>query len=469
MIRLLPKTIAVRIVLVLLLGLTVTHVASMAIYYGDRLTLRERLGSDQEAERIVILFRLVNRLGTAERAKFVDTAKGPNLRLSLSRQPPPAPERQDDNAAFLRDLIAKYLGKSGTNAIPNTVVVRYVSVSAAKPPVGGEAGMSRPLGGSASRSSGSQLARYQVIQASIRLDDGSWLNYLTVRNAQGFSFPMRLVLSTALMVLAVVVAGIWAARRVNAPLAAVARAAERLGEDAMMANLQEKGPLEVQRMARAFNQMQERIRNFVDDRTKMLAAISHDLRTPITRLRLRAEFIEDKEQHDKTLADLNHMETMISSVLSFVKDEHQREDREQIDLAALMLSICADISDAGHSAEFEDTETMAFMGRPVALKRAFTNLVENAVKYGGRARVRLTAESRRVIVRIEDDGPGIPEENMEKVFEPFFRIDRARNIETGGAGLGLALTRSIIRAHGGEIRLSNLEPKGLRVEVRLPF
>ena len=468
MIRLLPKTIAVRIVLVLLLGLTVTHVASMAIYYGDRLTLRQRLGSDHEAERIAILFRLVNRLGKAERTKIVDTASGPNLRLSLSNQPPPAPVGQDDNAALLRDLIAKYLGKSGPDTTPNTIVVRYVSGSVAKPPVGGEAGLPRPLGGSASRSSGSQVARHQVIQASIRLDDGSWLNYQTVRNVQDSSFPMRLVLSTALMVLAVIVAGICAARRVNAPLAAVARAAERLGEDATMAKLQEKGPLEVQRMARAFNQMQERIRNFIDDRTKMLAAISHDLRTPITRLRLRAEFIEDKGQHDKTLADLNHMEKMISSVLSFAKDEHQREGLEQIDLAALLLSICSDMSDTGHSVEYEGAETLTVMGRPIALKRAFTNLVENAVKYGGQARVRLTAESKRAIVRIEDDGPGISEEDREKVFAPFFRIDRARNLETGGTGLGLALARSIIRAHGGDIRLSNLEPKGLQVEVALP-
>lgn len=332
MIRLLPKTIAVQIVLVLLLGLTLTHVASMAIYYGDRLTLRERLGIDQEAERIVILFRLVNRLGTAERVRIVNAANGPNLRLSLARQPPPVLDWQGEHAALLRDLMAKYFSKSSPNTIPNTVVVRYASDSVAKPSVEGETGVPNSLDGPAFRSGGAQHGRYWAIQASIRLDDGSWFNYLSIRDIQGLYFPMRLVLSTALMVLAVVVGGIWAARRVNAPLAAVARAAEHFGEDATMVKLQEKGPLEVQRMARAFNQMQERIRNFIDDRTKMLAAISHDLRTPITRLRLRAEFIEDKEQHDKTLADLNHMETMISSVLSFAKDEHQHEDREQIDL-----------------------------------------------------------------------------------------------------------------------------------------
>lgn len=469
MIRLLPKTIAVRIVLVLLLGLTLTHIASMAIYYGDRLDLRERLSGDQEAERIVTLFRLVNRLEAAERAKIVRAAmEEPNMRLSLSPRPLPVLAREGNHATLLRDLIIKFLRKSNPKSSPNAnaVVVRYASDSVRKLPVGSETGGPNPLDGWASRPSGSRHGDFWVIQASIRLDDGGWLNYMTVSDTQGLSFPMRIVLSTSLMVMAVVVAGIWAARRVNAPLEAVAHAAEHLGEDAALAKLQEKGPLEVQRMAAAFNRMQERIQNFVDDRTRMLAAISHDLRTPITRLRLRAEFIEDKEQHDKTLADLNQMETMISSVLAFARDEH--EDLEQIDLAALMLSICADISDAGGSAEFEDTETVALMGRPNELKRAFTNLVENAVKYGKRARVRLTADANNVIVSIEDTGPGISQENMEKVFEPFFRIDLARNVETGGAGLGLAFTRSIIRAHGGEISLSNLKPKGLRVEVRLP-
>jgi len=214
--------------------------------------------------------------------------------------------------------------------------------------------------------------------------------------------------------------------------------------------------------------MQERIQAFVNDRTNMLVAIAHDLRTPITRLKLRTEFIEDDEERDKTVADLDQLETMISSVLSYAKGEHESEERSNLDLGALLHSVCTDMADLGRHVEFDGHGSVAFMGRPLALKRAFTNLIDNAIKYGKCARVSLIRDRKHAIVRIEDDGPGIPEADAERVFEPFFRIDRGRNVDGGGTGLGLSLTRSIIRDHGGDIGLTNLHPKGLQVEVTLP-
>jgi len=438
--RFLPRTIVSRVIVVLFVALTASHLASMAFYYGDSQSEHELLGSGHVAERIATLAGLVNGLPKEYRPKIIAAASTPRLQLGGSERPPsPQSGRPSRRETQLGELIKSKLGGIGRRSI----VVHLVRAGRDSSP--------------------------SVIRASIGLDDGSWLNFQLSRPIEPYEFPIRLVLSTGLMGLAVLATGIWFARRFSVPLTAVARMAERLGADATIARLPERGPLEVQQMARAFNRMQERIQAFVADRTNLLVAITHDLRTPITRLKLRTEFIEDDEVREKTAADLDQMEKMISSVLSFAKGEYESEERSNLDLGALLQSVCADMSDIGRPAEFDGKGPVAFMGRPLALKRAFTNLIDNAVKYGACARVSLTGDQQHAIVRIEDDGPGIPEAEMDKVFEPFYRIDRGRNVDAGGTGLGLSLTRSIIRAHGGEIKFSNRHPKGLQVEVALPL
>jgi signal transduction histidine kinase len=224
----------------------------------------------------------------------------------------------------------------------------------------------------------------------------------------------------------------------------------------------------VRRAAHAFNQMQERIRRFVEDRTQMVAAIAHDLGTPITRLRLRAEYVEDEEQRQKVLGDLEEMEQMIASTLAFAREDGVNEPRETFDLNSLLESICDDFADAGQAVEFRADGRLAYDFRLVALRRAFTNLIENAVKYGSSAQVLVEERPDAIVVRIDDDGPGIPEEAMEQVFEPFRRLDESRSRETGGTGLGLAVARSIVRSHGGDVILRNRAEGGLRSEVILP-
>jgi signal transduction histidine kinase len=233
--------------------------------------------------------------------------------------------------------------------------------------------------------------------------------------------------------------------------------------------LPEIGPAEVRQATRAFNEMQDRIRRFVEDRTQMVAAISHDLGTPITRLRLRAEFVEDQDQRNKMLADLDDMEKMVFSALAFARDEAAGEPRAMVDLRTLLQRVCDDLADAGHAVELAATEkAVPYECRPVALRRALANLVENAVNYGQRARVSLDSREDGVLIRIDDQGPGIPEELHEEVFKPFRRLETSRSRETGGTGLGLTVARTIIRAHGGDVTVRNREDGGLRVEVRLP-
>jgi signal transduction histidine kinase len=278
------------------------------------------------------------------------------------------------------------------------------------------------------------------------------------------------VVSTLLMAFAIVIFAWWASGWITAPLSDFAAAAERLGLDVNAPPLPEDGPEEVRRASRAFNDMQTRIRNFVDDRMRMFAAISHDLRGPITRLRLRIEqAVANGETQAKMLSDLDEMAQMVDSSLAFARDEAAAEANQAIDLAALLNTLCDDAVDAGRRAEFDWQEgRLVYEGRPLAMKRLFANLLENAIRYGGCARIRAANDRDSVRVDVDDDGPGIPDDQMQNVFKPFFRLETSRNKRTGGIGLGLATARTIARAHGGDIALQNRPGGGLRATVILP-
>ena len=215
--------------------------------------------------------------------------------------------------------------------------------------------------------------------------------------------------------------------------------------------------------------MQERLQRFIRDRTQMLAAISHDLRTPITSIRLRAEFIEDTELRDRIIATLAEMQRMTEATLAFAREDVTAEPSRVVDIAALVDSVAADLADTDMDIACDPAERIDITGRPDALKRVFRNLIENAVAYGQRARVAISALQGDAIIVIEDDGPGIPETERERVFEPFVRLEESRNQQTGGIGLGLAIARTIVRAHGGDIALDNAAGGGLRVTVTLPL
>jgi signal transduction histidine kinase len=266
---------------------------------------------------------------------------------------------------------------------------------------------------------------------------------------------------------------LWAVRRLTAPVRVLAEAAEALGRDVNAPPLPENGPTETAVAAVAFNTMAARIRSFVSDRTEMLTAIGHDLRTPITRLKLRAEFIDDDELKNKILSDLDELETMVSATLAFGRDARANEAVSSVDLVELLRTILDETSDAYP----ESAERLTYAGpahqtvrvRPVALKRALGNLVSNALSYGGAAQVKMVPPlDGTVAVTIEDDGPGIPAHEIDRVFEPFHRLEQSRNRETGGVGLGLPIARNMLRAHGGDVVLRNRPEGGLRAIVTLP-
>lgn len=309
--------------------------------------------------------------------------------------------------------------------------------------------------------------RFPPFTASVRLDNGRWA---TVSPPSGLWSPWHTrILLTFLASLALLLPLAWfMARRLTRPIRLFAQAAERLGSDPHAPPLEETGPVEVRDAAQAFNDMQTKLNRYVEGRTQMVASIAHDLRTPLTRLRFRAEQT-DPEIRDRMAADIEQMDGMISQALAYVRGETVRETPVPIDLSALVASIVHDLNEVGADASVENASGVRVMGESLNLRRAVGNLVENAIKFAGSAQVAVTTEPGLAVVIVSDTGPGLPADELGAVFEPFHRGEKSRNRETGGAGLGLAVARGVARAHGGDVVLSNRPEGGLQARLTLPL
>jgi signal transduction histidine kinase len=313
----------------------------------------------------------------------------------------------------------------------------------------------------------------QPVTLWLRLSDGSWL---TATLPLGDLLPPPLFrpwMPWTVAFLAIIAISLLAARGISRSLRRLAGAAEQLGINIGSVPLAEAGPREIRSVTRAFNRMQARLQRFVADRTQMLAAISHDLRTPLSRLRLRTENLPPSADSARILADLDLMDRMIAATLSFARDDVAGEQRVKVDLASLVHAVCDEIVDAGGVATCQGPDFLAIDAAPLSLMRAATNVIENAVKYGFEAHVRIVETTSGIDIAVADAGPGIPVAEHERVFEPFYRLDAARSPDamgssTGGTGLGLAIARHVLRAHGGDVSLRNAEAGGLVVTLHLP-
>ncbi|PPQ15861.1 two-component sensor histidine kinase [Bradyrhizobium sp. AC87j1] len=277
---------------------------------------------------------------------------------------------------------------------------------------------------------------------------------------------------TALMTafICVSVLGLWAARALAAPLSSFAKAAENFSVDGEAEPLPERGPEEIRSVARALNRMHERIARLMSDRTRMLAAISHDLRTPITRLRLRAEFIEDEGNRKRMLMDLDQMRAMLESVLSLLRNDRKVEAVTLVDIASTLQLVADQFGDMGHVVHYDGPASATAAARPDDLHRGVTNLVENAVRFGAEVTIRLDISGTTLVIDVEDDGPGISDARKQEMLEPFVRGDDARTMdESTGFGLGLSIARAIALAHGGDLSLHDRAPHGLIVRMQLPL
>jgi signal transduction histidine kinase len=311
-------------------------------------------------------------------------------------------------------------------------------------------------------------------QVGVKLDTpgpARWLRFeaaprLLHGRRPGAAFPIAaLVFLTVVPLLAL---SLWAVRQVTRPLARLAEVTNAIGADDPLSPIPEAGTREIRMLARAFNGLLERLRRFVAERTRVLAAVSHDLRTPLTRLRLRAETVEDAALRERLLKDVRMMELMIGSSLALLEAQEKREPIEVVDLGALLQTICDEFSDAGFEVSYAGPLHCPARCQPRALERALNNVIDNAHKFGGAAEVALRVAGASLEIDVEDEGPGIPVEERENVLKPFYRLSEARGAETPGSGLGLAIAQTLVEGQGGALALRDRAPRGLCVRLTLP-
>ena len=302
------------------------------------------------------------------------------------------------------------------------------------------------------------------LQISVQMKNALWLNLRASAPKHPRLAIRHILLFMGISMLLVIVVLIIMMRRITLPLKHLTSAAQRLGIGEQVEPLPEQGPKDIRETIRSFNQMNSRLQRFVSDRTRMLAALSHDLRTPVTTMRLRVELMPHSPDRDQLLSTLDEMQQMSEATLAFIRQASDTETTRKVELNAMLDSLCEDYVELGQDVQYTEAEETIISCRPVSMKRALRNLIDNAVKYGDQARVSLIAMEDKVSIVIEDKGPGIPEDRMDKVFEPFFRLEESRNRDTGGIGLGMAIARNIIRNHGGDVCLENTGD-GLRVTI----
>jgi len=467
-VRLAPRSLFGRLVLVLLGGLILAQLATAYINVAERDQLLYRAGGMRLAQQISDIVKLLDSLPAAERRRVVAVFNAPPLAVSLDRpriETGKASAETDFQQSMFTTVLRYALGDdTEVNVVrPEGAPESFRPVPRAGPP---EMPMMQGRGWGRGMSGPAPANAFFTVQVALR--DGTWVTFDSYLSPQTAGMPLRLALTLLILLGTVIVLSLVAVRWVTGPLSALATAAEKLGEDINRPPLPETGPIEAQRAAKAFNTMQRRLSRFIADRTRIFTAMSHDLKTPITRLRLRAEMLEDEALRAKFAKDLQEMEAMVTQTLDFMRDASTQEAVQRVDAMALLESLQTDYQDTGSRVEIEGSIGRPYTGRPLALRRCLTNLVDNAIRYGGRATIKVEDAADRLTIRILDDGPGIPEQELEQAFEPFFRSEASRSRETGGTGLGLGIARNIARAHGGDLVLRNRPESGLEAILSLP-
>lgn len=471
--RLLPRSLFSRLVLVLLGGLLTAQLLSFAVHMHDRGELLAQASGMQSAQRIADIVRLLDTLTPAERARIVKVLSAPPLTVALDRGPLAAPGMETEagaRAALFTALLRRFLGDARPVTVGMAEGPAYLG-SARRGPQWADGGPMQGQGGP----SAMPMMRHGVppgggpsFIAQVRLQDGTLATFDARQPQLTEGWPYRVLASIALLLVAVIAVSLVAVRWATRPLKTLADAADELGRNINRPPLAETGPTEVASAARAFNTMQSRLATYLRERTQVLAAMSHDLKTPITRLRLRAELLEDAQLRAKFGNDLQEMEAMVASALDFLRGMDSGEMVRPVDVMALLDSLQADLRETGGAVSIAGRAASPYPGRPQALKRCLANLLENAIKYGKTAQVVIEDNAERLQIRILDAGPGLAPEELEKVFEPFYRVEQSRNRDTGGTGLGLAIAKNIAEAHGGRITLRNREHGGIEALLLLP-
>ena len=467
-----PQTLWGQLLALLLLALVATQIIALMFFFDERRQAVRLALAEEAVARIASVTLLLEKTPPEQQTALIEAASTPFARFRLLETPPPWLENPPRGAAYLRSRLILALGEMSDTNWSRRVQIALIS-GTPPPPLSSWLGREHDHDDDERhhrewrRPPPSGRARLASI---VELRDGRWLAVIARFRRPPFQWAWPSLLSMLLSATAIVIVVTIVIGRTTKSLRGLATAAEKFGRGAQAEAVPETGPQEARRLIATFNAMQARLGRFVTDRTRLLASISHDLRTPITAMRLRLELLEDGEIKTKLTEGLDEMQRMTEAALTFAKEEAAEGPVRAVDLSALTASVVEDFADMGldvSSVEPEAGRTILEC-RPDALKRAMRNLVENAVRYGDRARVSLLSNEKEVTIRVDDQGPGVPDEQIEVLFEPFSRLETSRSRDTGGAGLGLSIARSIARAHGGDVHLSNRPEGGLRAEIVLP-
>ena len=460
-------TVKGRVIVILLVFLSLSHLIGLWLYAQRSEVATALLHDALLAERIALISKLAERTPVGERSSLLSLVSGPLVRFSQS----PAPSLgqtlpEGSRPHFFEHLLGVFLDRQLHNGI---------RVAYSEEGTQGLTGLLEAVNGSAHSEIGhlpakplAEIFPLGAVTTEIELGDGTWLEAAAPLLSISLFSPWKVGAALGAMLTSVLLVAGWVLQRWTQPLTYFAVAAERLGTDIHAPPLSETGPFEVRTAARAFNLMQDRIRRLVEDRIALAAAIAHDLGTPVTRLHLRAEEIGDEAIRQPILADLQQMRRMITATLGFARLDFSVERPEVFDLMSLVERVADDLVDGGDDVVITGPPHLPVRSKPVALQRALSNVVENAVKYGKRANIQVAERGDTVEIAVEDDGPGVPEALQAEMFEPFRRLPQVDGEAIEGTGLGLTVARSLVRGLGGEITLGNRAGGGLRVSISLP-
>ena len=459
--KLLPKSLVAQISLIMLIGVLLIFSVSIQLYSDDRQRALDFVSSDSTLERVSSLIAILGDTPVNLHNDIIRASQGRGFYLSL------------DNKPVIEAGASSPLTKRLKGLISNAEIedVRLITASIKRPHRKNKISHKHD----SVRPKMKKRARYNVkLTGSILLSDRHWLNFSSAIDEQADDLPTTTILLIILFTLLILITMAWTVKRALKPIETLAIVAKKVGNERDFNNIPEVGPSEIVPAISEFNRMQTNLSTFIDDRSKMLAAISHDLRTPITSLRLRLEFIEASEDKQRMLDTVNQMEKMLKATLDFAKDDAQKESKQDLEVVSLLTTICDDYRDRGIDIQLNSADKLIFRLWPVAFRRVIENLINNSISYGRdeQGEVHITVQvallDDNLILSLSDNGKGIDESMFEEVIKPFVRLDKARDTQDSSVGLGLAISHSIVQAHAGEITFSNLAEGGFKVDICLP-
>lgn len=468
--RLWPRRAGGQLALLLILVLLVAQVITIVILAGERQGALRSASLEHVLQRVADGYTLADTTDPERQERILRALSSPTLRLSID----PAPYLTEDQSSDMRRRLAEELG------------LPVAQVRTAMEADGDDCLRDRDDHRDRERHDDEDDEHHEyeehrddddhhderhecppVLGVSLALSSGQWFNARALPPAPSWLWLKATLTSVGITAVLLTLTLLLAVRRILRPINELSQAAHAFGRGEKV-RIPEKGPEDVREVTRAFNQMQDQVGRAQEDRARLLAALAHDLRTPITSMRLRVEMLPEGEDRDRLLDSLREMQHLAEATLDFIRGTTTEQHR-RYDLATLLDSLCGDLQEMGLAVHCDDSPRCVLQGQPEAVKRALRNLIENAVNYGEQAEVTLATTDTEAVVTIVDQGPGIPEADRERVFEPFYRLEHSRSRETGGAGLGLAIARTLIRGMGGDIRLdAGPGGQGLQVSVTLP-